>query len=186
LVGMLETEIEKEYWDIGRIRVLFRALKIVKPIAAVGFIKERFEELLVFGRELCLLMEALDEESSGCFQEMREEIVDSILIAPASSVQLIRTWLLEIFVRGIVDIRLIELKKLEGLPTMTDRRQLLLIRGRRNDRAYFRKQKTAISSFSEAEMPCLVWGASCLPKDEFIICLETAKLSFNKPLGCCF
>jgi hypothetical protein len=69
---------------------------------------------------------------------------------------------------------------------MTDRRQLLLIRGRRNDRAYFRKQKTAISSFSEAEMPCLVWGASCLPKDEFIIWLETAKLSFNKPLGVLF
>jgi hypothetical protein len=117
---------------------------------------------------------------------MLDEIVDSILIAPASSVQLIRTWLLEIFVRGIVDIPLIDLKKLEGLPAMTDRRQLLLIRGRCNDRSYFRKQKTAISSFSEAEMPCLVWGASCLPKDEFIIWLETAKLSFGRPLGTLF
>jgi hypothetical protein len=54
---------------------------------------------LVFGRELCLLMEALEDESPGCFQEMLYEIVDSILMAPASSFQLIRTWLLEIFVR---------------------------------------------------------------------------------------
>jgi hypothetical protein len=186
LIGMLETEIEKEYWDIGRIRVLFRALKIVRPTSAIEFVKERFEELLVFGRELCLLMEALDDESPGCFRDMLDEIVDSILIAPASSVQLIRTWLLEIFVRGIVEIPLMKLKKLEGLPTMTDRRQLLLIRGRCNDRTYFRKQKTAISSFSEAEMPCLVWAASCLPKDEFIIWLETAKLGFSKPLGVLF
>jgi len=186
LVGMLQTEIEKEYWDLGRIRVLFRALKIVKPISATEFIAERFEELLVFGRELCLLMEALDDDSLGCFQEMLDEIVESILVAPASSVQLIRTWLLEIFVRGIVDIPLVKLKKLEGLPTMTDRRQLLLIRGRCKDRAYFRKQKTAISSFSEAEMPCLVWGASCLPKDEFVVWLETAKLSFSKPLAVLF
>ena len=165
---------------------LFRALKIVKPISAIEFIKERFEDLLVFGRELCLLMEALEDKSPGCFQEMLGEIVKLILTAPASSVQLIRTWLLEIFVRGIVDMPLIELRKLEGLPAMTDRRQLLLIRGRRNDRAYFRKQKTAISSFSEAEMPCLVWGASCLPKDEFLVWLETAKLSFGKPLGALF
>jgi hypothetical protein len=128
-------------------------------------------------------MEALDDDSPGCFQELVDEIVDAIMIAPASSVQLIRTWLLEIFVRGIVDISLIKLQKLEGLPTMTDRRQLLLIRGRCNDRAYFPKQKTAVSSFSEAEMPCLVWGASCLPKDEFVIWLETAKLSFSKPLA---
>ena len=69
---------------------------------------------------------------------------------------------------------------------MTDRRQLLLIRGRCNDRTYFRKQKTGISSFSEAEMSCLVWGASCLPKDEFTIWLQTAKLNFNKPLGSLF
>ena len=151
---------------------MFRAFKIVKPISAVEFIKERFEELLVFGRELCLLMEALDGDSSGCFQEMLDEIVESILMAPASSVQLIRTWLLEIFVRGIVDIPLIKLKKLEGLPAMRNRRQLLLIRGRCNDRAHFRKQKTAISRFSEAEMPCLLWGASCLPKDEFIVWLD--------------
>jgi hypothetical protein len=186
LVGMLETEIEEKNWDFGRIRILFRALKIVKPIPAIELIKERFEDLLVFGRELCLLMEALENESSGCFQEMLDEIIDSALMAPASSVQLIRTWLLEILVRGIVDIPLIELKRLEGLPAMTDRRQLLLIRGRCRDRVYFRKQKTAISSFSEAEMPCLVWGASCLPKNEFIIWLETAKLSFGKPLGALF
>jgi hypothetical protein len=93
---------------------LFRALKIVKPTSAIELIKELFEEILVFPRELCLLMEALDEESQGCFQELLDEIVDSILMAPASSVQLIKTWLLEILVRGIVDIPLIKLKKLEG------------------------------------------------------------------------
>jgi hypothetical protein len=128
-------------------------------------------------------MEVLEDDLPGCFDDLLDEVIEAILSPPASSVQLIRTWLLEIFVRGIIDIPLVKLKMLEALPAVIDKRQLLLIRGRCDDKNYFRKQKTAIHHFSDVEVSSLVWGASCLPKDEYEKWLDTLKGSFSKPLG---
>jgi hypothetical protein len=70
LVEMLEKEIDSDIWDMGRIKVLFRALKIAKPEEAVDFIKRRFDNLVVFGKELVLLMEALESDELCCFDEL--------------------------------------------------------------------------------------------------------------------
>ena len=96
---------------------------------------------------------------------------------------MIRTWLLEIFSRGIIEISLPKLKKIEALPAVIEKRQLLLIRGRVGDKNFFRKQKTATHVFTGIELSCLVWGASCLPKDEYKNWIDTVRASFNKPLG---
>ncbi len=183
LVELLENEIGAETWDMGRIKVIFRALKIAKPEEVVEYIEENFSELVVFTKELCLLMEALDDDDPGCFDDMLDEIIEAIEQPPASSVQLIRTWLLELFVRGTVEISTRELKRLAHLPALIDQRQLLLIRGRCEDKNFFRKQKTAINSFPDIQLAYLVWGASCLPDDEYVNWLDTLKRHFNKPLG---
>lgn len=183
LVELLESEIDAEDWDMGRIKVIFRALKITKPKDAIDFIEGKFSELTVFAKEICLLMETLEDDNPRCFDALLYEVIKAILTPPASSVQLIRTWLLEIFVRGIINIPLVSLKELAALPEVLDKRQLLLIRGRRKDKNYFRKQKTAINNFSGLELSCLVLGASCLPKDEYEKWIDTVKTSFNKPLG---
>jgi len=186
LVELLQNEVDAENWDMGRIKVIFRALKIVKPKEAIDFIVNRFTDLVVFAKEMCLLMEEMEEETPNCFDDILDKVIDAILTPPASSVQLIRTWLLEILVRGIIDIPLPTLKKLEVLPAVIDKRQLLLIRGRVGDKNFFRKQKTAINVFSDVELSCLVWGASCLPKDEYEKWIDTVKGNFKKPLGTLF
>jgi hypothetical protein len=128
-------------------------------------------------------MEVLEADSWCCFDALRDELIESILKPPASSVQVIRTWLLEIFVRGVVTISLDTFKALENLPSPLDKRQLLLLRGRCDDVNYFRRQKTAIDHFSGFEQPCLVWGASCLPDDEYETWLVNIKPIFRRPLG---
>jgi hypothetical protein len=183
LVELLEKEIEQEPWDMGRIKVIFRALKIAKPNEAIQFLLENFSDLVIFAKDMCLLMEELDADVPGCFDDLRDEALDAIVTPPASSVQTIRTWLLEIFVRGIVQISLAQIKRIENLNAVTDRRQLLLIRGRCDDKNYFRKQKTAIENFPDFELSCLVWGASCLPTDEYEKWIDTVKGHFAKPLG---
>lgn len=183
LVELLQKETDADTWDMGRIKVIFRALKITKPTESIKFILKNFADLVVFAREMCLLMEALETEEPGCFDDLLDDAIKAILTPPASSVQIIRTWILEMFVRGIITISLVRLKKIEVLTTVTDRRQLLLVRGRCNDKNFFRKQKTGVYNFSEFELPCLVWGASCLPKDEFEKWIDTVKPSFHKPLG---
>jgi hypothetical protein len=128
-------------------------------------------------------MEEMQSEYPDCFDDLLDELIEAILTPPASSVQVIRTWLLEILVRGIVDISTSDFKKLENLSGVNDRRQMLLIRGRLEDKNFFRKHKTAISNFPNFELPCLIWGASCLPKDEYEAWIDHGKASFNHPLG---
>lgn len=168
---------------MGRIKVIFRALKLVKSPKTVDFINANFKDLIVFAKETCLLMEALEEEDLCCFDDLMDEVIEAILKPPASSVQLIRTWLLEIFSRGIITMPLDQIKTIESLSAPTDKRQILLIRGRAGDKHFFRKNKTAVPNFSTLELPCLVWGASCLPKDEYENWVDTVKPHFNKPLG---
>ena len=182
LVEWLEREIGEKEWDMGRIKVLFRAIKIAKPKEARDFIKCHFSELAVFAKEVCLLMETLEDDNPRCFDAMLDELIAVILSPPASSVQVIRSWLLEILVRGIVKIPLRRVRELEALPEVANKRQLLLIRSRVKDKSYFRKQKTATHNFSAPELSCLVWGASCLPQDEYKNWINAVKGSFNKPL----
>ncbi|MEM7168743.1 MAG: reverse transcriptase domain-containing protein [Pseudomonadota bacterium] len=183
IVYLLEKEIAVEDWDMGRIKVIFRALKITKPPKAITYIKKNLKSLTVFAKELCLLMEVLEEDNPGCFDDQIDEIMDAILTPPAATIQVIRSWLLEIFVRGIIDMPLTRLKDLETLSAVADKRQVLLIRGRNRDTNFFRMQKTKIYQYSEFERPILVWGASCLPRDEYNNWIDSVKTRFNDPLG---
>jgi hypothetical protein len=186
LLGYLQEELGKEIVDSGHIKVIFRALKIAKPIEAIEYIKTNFSELVGFSKEVVLLMGELEHENSECFADLTDAVISTILTPPASSIQLSRTWLLELFVRNIVPISATKIKKLEKFTSPIDRRQLHLIRGRIGDTNYFRKAKTAYGSLSELEKWCLIWGASCLPKDEYMTWLGYIKPMFQIPLGSLF
>ena len=133
---------------------------------------------------MVLLMHELENDYAGCFDNIAEQLVEAVLSPPASSVQLIRTWLLELFVRGAVPITPPQIKVLaEGLSSTLDKRQILLIRARVGDKGFFRKNKTAFNQLSSYEQPCLIWGASCLPKDEYNNWLATLKPLYSVPTG---
>ena len=183
LLGFLQEEVGKDAIDMGRIKVIFRALKLTKPEEAVGFLNSNFHELVVFAREMTLLMQALESEYQGCFKDLTDTVIDAALHPPASSVQVIRNWLLELFVRGTVPIAPAGVKKLASLSLPLDQRQLFLIRSRVGDKNFFRKQKTAFSQHSPLGQTCLIWGASCLPKDEYKAWLAAVKPNYSVPLG---
>jgi hypothetical protein len=183
LLGFLQEEVGKDAFDMGRIKVIFRALKIAKPAGAVDYLVENFAELVVFAKEVMLLMQVLESEHSGCFDSLRDVVVEAILAPPASSVQLVKSWLLELFVRGTVPINVAGIKRLEALASPLDKRQLHLIKGRIGDKNFFRKNKTAFGQLSAFEQPCFVWGATCLPKDEYKNWLSVVKPMFATPTG---
>ncbi|MER8646707.1 RNA-directed DNA polymerase [Mesorhizobium sp. M1252] len=186
LLGYLQDEVGKVAFDMGRIKVIFRALKIAKPTEAIEYIIENFSELVVFAKEMMLLMQELESEEFSCFDELSDIVVKAILSPPASSIQLIRTWLLELFVRRVVPVAPAHLKALESLTTPLDRRQLHLIRGRLGDKNHFRKYKTAFGQLTTIEQPCFIWGASCLPKDEYETFVQGVKPMFSMPTGALF
>jgi hypothetical protein len=179
LLGFLQEEVGKDSFDMGRIKVIFRALKIAKPVEAIEYISTNSVELVIFAKEMTLLMQVLEAEKPGCFDHLTDTIIQAILAPPASSIQLIKTWLLELFVRGTVPITAAGTKKLEVLSSPLDKRQRHLIRGRIGDKNFFRKNKTSFGQLSALEQPCFVWAASCLPEDEYGTWLSTVKPMFD-------
>ena len=181
LLGFLQEEIGKESYDIGRIKVIFRALKIAKPFESVEYIVANFSELVVFAKEITLLMQALEEDVPGCFDELTENVISAILEPPASSVQLIRTWLLELFARGVIPITPLQFKKIESLSSVLDKRQLHIIRSRTDNKHFFRLNKANVGQMPSFEQPTFISGAVCLPKDEYENWLGTLKPIFSAP-----
>ena len=181
LLGFLQEEIGKENYDIGRIKVIFRALKIAKPSESVEYIVANFSELVVFAKEITLLMQALEEDVPGCFDELTENVISAILEPPASSVQLIRTWLLELFARDVISITPLQFKKMENLSSVLDKRQLHIIRNRTDNKHFFRLNKANVGQIPSFEQPAFISGAVCLPKDEYENWLVTLKPIFSAP-----
>jgi hypothetical protein len=182
LLGFLQEEVGKAFYDMGRIKIIFRALKIAKPKDAIEFISSNFAELVVFAKEMVLLMQVLEKDNPHCFDDLADTAIDAILSPPASSIQLVKTWLLELFVRGIIPLNAKQIKKIEHLSSLIDRRQLHIIRGRSGNLSYFRMNKTAFSQMATSEQSSFICGAACLPKDEYENWLPVAKPVFNSPL----
>jgi Reverse transcriptase (RNA-dependent DNA polymerase) len=157
LLGFLKEEVGKDSFDMGRIKIIFRALKIAKPTEAIEYLVANFVELVVFAKEVTLLMQVLEAENVGCFNGLSNTVIRTILSPPASSIQLIKTWLLELFVRGTVPIGSSGIKQLEGLSSPLDKRQLHLIRGRNGDSIFFRNNKTGFSHLSPFEQGVARW-----------------------------
>ena len=182
LVEFLDKEIANTDYDVGRIRVIFRALRIAKPFDAIDYIKANFSELVVFAKELVLLMEVLERDNPKCFADLTQDLIFAILKPPASSVQIIRTWLLELFVRDIVPLTTRQLKSIETLPySILDKRQLHIIRGRLGNRNYFRQNKTNVGQLPRLEQFPFVAGATCLPKDEFGVWISSLRPILSAP-----
>jgi hypothetical protein len=153
---------------------------------AIEYIAANFGELVIFAKEMTLLMQVLKVDNPACFDDLTDAVIKAILAPPASSIQSIKTWLLELFVRGVVPITAAGIKKLELLSSVLDRRQLHLVRGSNGDKNFFRKNKTAFGHLSALEQPCFVWGATCLPKVEYETWLLTVKPMFAIPTGALF
>lgn len=186
LLGLLQEEAGKEAFDMGRIKVIFRALKLAKPPEAIQYLASNFSELIVFAKEMTLVMHELAMDYPGCFSGLGNTVIEAILTPPASSIQLVRTWLIELFVRGTVPISSKQVKKLDGLSSPLNNRQRYLIRGRMGDQNFFRKKKTSFGQLSSVEQSCFIWGASCLPKDEYKAWISSIAPMVVSPTGALF
>src|ERR1700730_8379184 len=99
LLGMLEGELTAEIWDFGRIKAIFRALRLVPDPNSMDFLVGKFELFLPFMKELVLYLDSLKRTCDVDAASLRDKRWAEISTGAASSVPTIRAWLLELFVR---------------------------------------------------------------------------------------
>ena len=178
LLGMLEDAINEGDWDFGEIKALFRAIRLVKADDAEKFLRDNFQKLLPFSKEIVLFFDVVKPKDS---KKLSSVVMAALNSQTAANVPTIAAWLLEFYTRSILKIDSVALKKLPLDGPLCDR-QILLIRGLNKEVNYFRKNKTKFDGLGAYEKSAFILGATCLPKDEYSNWLGAIKPKQKQPL----
>lgn len=181
LLSSLTDELAMEVWDFGKIKAIFRALRLAPDAESVEAIFENFEAFLPFMKDLVLYLDALDSDTGADLGVLRDKVLSQMTNGAAATVPVMRVWLLELFVRRVFYISTQELNSL-SLTESIENRQMYLIKGLNGDVNFFRRQKTRFEERNNYEKSAFILGASCLPKDEFETWIGAIRSSMNRPL----
>lgn len=183
LVGELEAELAEPYWDMGAIRIILHAMRLVENQDVAGYVRKNLHNLVPFSKDVCLLIERFQRKGVGGFDGISGEIVDLVLSSRMSPLDCSRSWFLELGVRGVVHFTAPEIRKLDSLSSTLDTRQLHLIRWRSGDINFFRSRKVRVSEIQSWAQPSFIFGARCLPKDEYEHWVRSIRSRLQFPLG---
>lgn len=183
LPALLDAEVKSEVWDPANIRVLLRAMKLVRSTDCAEYIKENFEVLLPFCKDVVLLMEEIHSLHSNIFEDMRETVLSLLSETTCQALPVVRAWLFEVFIKGICPFYTSDFRRLPWSAETLDRRQIIRLHHTANDIAYFRSRKTRLSELNMWEAVVFIYGATCLPRDEYKVWLQGTRKSLNFPLS---
>ena len=183
LVKELETVLEEKYWDMGAIRIILHAMRLVGSEDVSQYIRSNISNLIPFAKDVCLLIEHFVLNGTKGFEDMSAELTDLILSDSMRPIDCGRAWFLELGVRGIVEFTMTDVRKLDALTGTLDIRQLHLIRWRLNDVNYFRSRKSRVNEIQQWAQPSFIFGARCLPRDEYGHWLRSLRSRLQFPLA---
>jgi hypothetical protein len=183
LTAELEGLIAEDYWNMGGIRLVLHAMRLVKNAEVATYIRKNLAALVPFAKDICLLIEEFTKEGVPGFENISTEITTLLLSERMRPLDSARAWLLELGVRKVVSFSAIQIRSLDVLTTTLDLRQLHLIRWRAVDVNYFRSRKARVNEIHAWAQPSFIFGASCLPRDEYSHWIRSIKSRLQFPLG---
>ncbi|WP_417624765.1 RNA-directed DNA polymerase [Paremcibacter congregatus] len=183
LLGELEQEIAEDHWNIGKIRILLRAIKLTKSRVASDFIHDNFGILIPFAKDVVLVIEELKKDGDETFSDMADLVIDLLMSDKLRSLAATRAWLFEFFTRRVLPISRAQIRRLSVLSGTSDRRYLIQLRGMNRDVNYFRQNKTRINEMSTWDQSIFIHSARCLPTDEYHHWIRSIKTRVEFPLA---
>lgn len=171
----LEDLLDEPFWDMGQIRIVLHAMRLVKNEDVAEYIRSNLEKLVPFAKDVCLLIEEFIESGINGFEDLGSELTDLLLTPRMQPLDCARAWFLELGVRKHVQFSNADIRRLDSLSGTLDIRQLHLIRWRMEDLNYFRSRKARVHEIQPWAQPSFIFGASCLPKDEYAHWLRSIK-----------
>jgi len=183
LTKELENELMSEFWDMGHIRIILHAMRLVEDPKVSDYIRSNLARLVPFAKDVCLLIESFHKKGIPGFENLAGEVVDLLLSPRMRPLGASRAWFLELGVRGVANFSNADLKRLEALTEILDVRQLMLLRSRLGDVNFFRNRKSRVSEIQSWAQPTFIFGARCLPKDEYLHWARSIKSRLQFPLA---
>lgn len=181
LVEMLQAEIDNETWNFSRIRSILRALRFSASEDASDYLVRNIWDFQPFAKELLFYFDEYRKGGGQIPSELSARLIEIAQVGAASAIPATKAWILEFFVRGICYLPSGELSRLEDRHPMVER-QILLIRGLREESTYFRRNKNAFDNIGGFVKPAFIVGATCLPSDELSSWLSAIRPRMQRPL----
>lgn len=179
----LEELLEEPFWDMGKIRIVLHAMRLVRNSDVAEYIRDNLSALVPFAKDVCLLIEDFVVAEVKGFENIGAELTDLLLSQRMQPLDCARAWFLELGVRKIVSFNPAQIRRLDSLSGTLDIRQLHLIRWRSNDINYFRSRKARVQEIQPWAQPSFIFGARCLPKDEYSHWIRGIKSRLQFPLA---
>ncbi|MCP1547414.1 MULTISPECIES: RNA-directed DNA polymerase [Methylorubrum] len=179
----LEELLSDAYWDIGTIKIVLHAMRMVKSPDVAWYIRENLAKLIPFAKDVSLLIKEFADAGISGFENMGDELVEIILSSRMRPLDCARAWFLELGIQKVVNFDASAIRKLDTLTGTLDVRQIHLLRWRNNDQNFFRSRKTKVNELNSWSQPSFIFGARCLPRDEYSHWIRGIKSRLQFPLS---
>lgn len=158
-------------------------MRMVGSQDVANYVTYNLDELIPFAKDLFFLIEAYKKDNKPGFEGISDRITDLILSNAMAPLDCARAWFLELGVRGHINFTSAQVRRLDALTGTLDTRQIHLIRWRQKDVNYFRSRKARVNEINAWCQPTFIFGASCLPKDEYEHWIRSIRSRLQFPLG---
>ncbi|MEM1151930.1 MAG: RNA-directed DNA polymerase [Pseudomonadota bacterium] len=186
LSAELEELLNEPYWDMGRIRIVLHAMRLVGSPEIAAYVRANLATLVPFAKDIALLVDEFAAQGIGGFDGFEPELTELLLSDRMEPLACSRAWLLELGVRGVLSFSSQQIRRLDTLTGTLDRRQLTLLRWRAGDVNYFRSRKTRLNEINSWSQPSFIFGARCLPQDEYKHWIRSIRSRLQFPEGLAF
>ena len=153
--------------DLSIYKAILRALRFLDDVNLTRLLDEQSELLYYIPREYCLLIRAVAQNGTADLDYLKTKLLDIIKMPPFADLVYVRSWVLDLFARGSVPCVSQDFANYDFSRSVNERRYELLLRGRFDDKPFFRGKRAKFSEFSDWEKPAALMGAMCLPEDEY-------------------
>ena len=134
-------------------------------------------------RDFCRAIQAACRDGGHDAVQIEAQIWNLLQTPPTSELSYARLWLLNLYVTGTLPVDRKLIANRIGQPSILEERQLIFIRARLNDRAYFREHRGRLGQIGESSKSALLIGASCLPADEYRSWIDIAIRQIADPFA---
>lgn len=172
--------------DSSARKALLKAFSAVRDFDVERLIRDHSDLAYYLPRDFskAILYASSDGRWDG--QQLAEPIWNLLNTAPISELPYARLWLLHLYAQGVVpaDRRVLDLPVRNRSPL--EERQLIFVRHRLNDRAFFRQARGHLGQLGEWSKPALFIGALCLPADEYTNWIDMVAPQIAHPMARAF
>jgi len=179
-------ELKQRGADFSSRKAILKVLRSVSSFDAAALLRDHADLAYHLPRDFCRAIRASLENDDANIPEVEDAVWELLQKPPISELSYARLWLLNLYANGTLPADRKLIANQIGQPSILEERQLIFIRARLNDRAFFREHRGRLGQVGEWLKPALLIGGACLPADEYRTWVDIAVKQLVDPFAQAF